>query len=161
MTRQKKARGPGKLGPSKNPELGNTKPAVKGAKRSGKGHRAGHRQGPSKATTTSANPQQRQDPRLGSTKAVPLVKAKAVTAPSAPPADDRLAKTARLEALENDPRLNALLDQLDAGQALDDDDQQYLDDITDQIDKLMSELGIDGDGDIIDDIDWDDEEQPA
>ena len=72
-----------------------------------------------------------------------------------------------LASIENDDRLNALLDRLDAGETLEAAEQAWVDQRVDRYQELMDELGIidnddDEDGDMdFDDADFDEPSQPA
>ncbi|MBN3255828.1 Der GTPase-activating protein YihI [Pectobacterium brasiliense] len=106
------------------------------------------------------------DPRIGSKKPVQLgvldsavakPKPKPKSKPSEPvekvvAAKPTMSPEEELEMLENDARLDALLDRLDSGETLSAKDQSWVDETLDRIDILMEELGIElGD---------DDEEEP-
>ncbi|MGI8474172.1 Der GTPase-activating protein YihI [Pectobacterium sp. PL64] len=104
------------------------------------------------------------DPRIGSKKPVQLgvldsavAKPKPKSKPSEPvekvvAAKPTMSLEEELEMLENDARLDALLDRLDSGETLSAKDQSWVDETLDRIDILMEELGIElGD---------DDEEEP-
>ncbi|MBN3344269.1 MULTISPECIES: Der GTPase-activating protein YihI [Pectobacterium] len=104
------------------------------------------------------------DPRIGSKKPVQLgvldsavAKPKPKSKPSEPvekvvAAKPTMSPEEELEMLENDERLDALLDRLDSGETLSAKDQSWVDETLDRIDILMEELGIElGD---------DDEEEP-
>ncbi|KHT40671.1 Der GTPase-activating protein YihI [Pectobacterium brasiliense] len=104
------------------------------------------------------------DPRIGSKKPVQLgvldsavSKPKPKSKPSEPvekvvAAKPTMSPEEELEMLENDARLDALLDRLDSGETLSAKDQSWVDETLDRIDILMEELGIElGD---------DDEEEP-
>ena len=88
-----------------------------------------------------------QDPRIGSKVPVALVvdetkvKAKPQPKPKAE-AKPRLSPEEELAKLENDERLNALLDRIDDGETLNAEDQAYVDKTLDRIDVLMDVLGI-------------------
>ncbi|WP_192954740.1 Der GTPase-activating protein YihI [Gallaecimonas mangrovi] len=165
----KKTRAPGKLGTAKKVDTGNTQLSTS----KGKKHKLGNKSGSRHAVATAGNNAkqanaQNKDKRLGSTKPVTLVKPGAKAAPKAKPApatpkQDMAAKAALLESLENDIRLNDLLDRLDEDQELGAEELAYVEEMTGKIEKLMAELGItdDEDDDYTDDIDWDDEEKPA
>ncbi|EKE73015.1 Der GTPase-activating protein YihI [Gallaecimonas xiamenensis] len=172
MTRIKKTRAPGKLGASKKVDTGNTKLSTAKGKRHKAGNKSGSRQAVAGASTGNGGRKggQGKDQRLGSTKPVALVSpqaaapaAKKAKAPKqAKPELDLVAQAALLENLENDERLNALLDRLDEGQFLSSEEEQYVEEMTTKIEQLMTALGITDDEDeLIDDIDWDDEEEPA
>ncbi len=91
---------------------------------------------------------QEKDPRIGSKVPVPLVieskiKVKSTTKPvTKVEAEPRLMPEEELSALENDERLDALLDRLDNGEVLGTEDQAYVDLTLDRIDTLMEQLGI-------------------
>lgn len=106
-----------------------------------------------------------KDPRIGSKTPVPLVVesnkpvAAAKVAKPKEPKQPKLAPEKELALLEQDERLNQLLDEIDEGKTLSAEDQAYVDNTLDRIDELMSELGIDL-GDEDDDLlDSDDEEK--
>ncbi|MGO3568876.1 MAG: Der GTPase-activating protein YihI [Serratia grimesii] len=97
---------------------------------------------------------QTKDPRIGSKvpvallaedkpKAKPQAKPKAEAKPK-----PRLTPEEELAKLENDERLDALLDRIDDGETLNAEDQSYVDQTLDRIDALMEQLGIElGDDD--------------
>ncbi|MDY4383002.1 Der GTPase-activating protein YihI [Pectobacterium brasiliense] len=102
------------------------------------------------------------DPRIGSKKPVQLgvldsavakPKPKPKSKPSEPvekvvAAKPTMSPEEELEMLENDARLDALLDRLDSGETLSAKDQSWVDETLDRIDILMEELGIElGDDD--------------
>jgi len=89
---------------------------------------------------------QTKDPRIGSKVPVALVveakpKAKPQPKPKAE-AKPRLSLEEELAKLENDERLDALLDRIDDGETLSAEDQSYVDQTLDRIDALMEQLGI-------------------
>lgn len=91
-----------------------------------------------------------KDPRIGSKKPVPLVADGTSSKPSKPvkasqPVEKkkpRLSPQEELTALENDERLDTLLDRLENGETLSAEEQAWLDETLDRIDVLMEELGI-------------------
>ncbi|CAI1193052.1 MULTISPECIES: Der GTPase-activating protein YihI [Serratia] len=89
---------------------------------------------------------QTKDPRIGSKVPVALVvEAKPKTKPQPKPkaeAKPRLSPEEELAKLENDERLDALLDRIDDGETLSAEDQSYVDQTLDRIDALMEQLGI-------------------
>ena len=105
----------------------------------------------SRTQVESANPKnkadaQTKDPRIGSKVPVALVveakpKAKPQPKPKAE-AKPRLSPEEELAKLENDERLDALLDRIDDGETLSAEDQSYVDQTLDRIDALMEQLGI-------------------
>lgn len=105
----------------------------------------------------------KKDPRVGSKTPVPLIveDKKVVTRPvAAKPAPEvvkptpALAPEKELALLENDDRLDALLERLDNDERLSKEEQAYVEKTLDRIDELMEMLGIElGDDD--DDLDSD------
>ena len=176
MTRQKKNRKPGILGVKSQPKdlreqrTGTAKKAQKT-----KGKPAGNRHNieaevPKNAGQTEGH----KDPRVGSKRKVdlqmpeskpaetrPIVSKATAKAPAAEPvpvsqsvtidmaqAEDEFAK------LENDPRLQDLLAQLDAGDALSAEDSRWVETQLDRYRQLANELGID-----MDELDEDTEDE--
>ncbi|OSM95181.1 MULTISPECIES: Der GTPase-activating protein YihI [Lonsdalea] len=91
------------------------------------------------------------DPRIGSKKKIPLTPADEIPVVSVaePELEQRatLSPEAELEMLENDPRLDELLDLLEKGETLSVKDQSWVDEKLDRIDALMELLGIELDDD--------------
>ncbi|MFT4463749.1 MAG: Der GTPase-activating protein YihI [Sodalis sp. (in: enterobacteria)] len=88
-----------------------------------------------------------QDGRIGSKKPVPLTLEGASVQPkplaSAPqPPKPRETAEQELARLENDDRLDALLQRLEQDETLSTEERRYVDQALDRIDKLMTELGI-------------------
>lgn len=115
-----------------------------------RGHKAGSRANPDAEKSQASAAAKNADPRIGSKKAVPLVietvfnnapKAKKTVKPEAP-AKPKLPPEEELTLLENDPRLDSLLDKIDDGETLSAEDQSYVDQTLDRIDVLMELLGI-------------------
>ncbi|ADO50618.1 Der GTPase-activating protein YihI [[Enterobacter] lignolyticus] len=100
---------------------------------------------------------QKKDPRIGSKTPIPLgVTDSPVTRPQKPKSEKpMLSPQAELELLENDERLDALLERLEEGEALSAEDQSWVDAKLDRIDELMQQLGLSYDDD------EDDEEENA
>ncbi|WP_369789282.1 Der GTPase-activating protein YihI [Rouxiella sp. WC2420] len=126
-----------------------------------RGHKPGSRANPDADKNQSASAK-KSDPRIGSKKAVPLIvetvfnnapkvekapKPKKEAKPVLPPEEE-------LTLLENDARLDSLLDLIDDGKTLSAEDQSYVDQTLDRIDVLMELLGIE-----LGDEDDEDEEQ--
>ncbi|HHQ4892073.1 TPA: Der GTPase-activating protein YihI [Aeromonas veronii] len=110
-----------------------------------KGLKAGSRQQVEQPKNKSGNSQSK-DPRIGSRKPVVLVvddKQKKQAAPKAVK-EKKLVMTPEQElaSIENDDRLNDLLDRLDAGETLDAAEQAWVDQRVDRYQELMDELGI-------------------
>ncbi|MEG0008963.1 MAG: Der GTPase-activating protein YihI [Aeromonas sp.] len=132
-----------------------------------KGLKAGSRQ-QVEQSHNSGN-KQPKDPRIGSRKPVVLVveEKKTKSATPKPVKEKKLVMTPEQElaSIENDDRLNDLLDRLDAGETLEAAEQAWVDQRVDRYQELMDELGIidtdeDDDGDF-DDVDFDEPSQPA
>ncbi|MFU2315335.1 Der GTPase-activating protein YihI [Rahnella sp. PCH160] len=128
-----------------------------------RGHKAGSRANPGAAQNQSGSDAKKSDPRIGSKKAVPLIietvtnnaaKAKKAAQPKQD-ATPKMSPQEELTLLENDARLDSLLDLIDDGKALSAEDQAYVDQTLDRIDVLMEILGIE----LGDDEDEEEEEE--
>lgn len=123
-----------------------------------RGNASGSRANPVAPNHNKGNDNQAKDPRIGSKKPIPLgvegqqsqpkpAKVKKVAAEKQP----KLSPQEELSALENNERLDALLDRLENGEVLSAEEQAWLDQTLDRIDVLMEQLGIelgdDEDGD--------------
>ncbi|KAB0674620.1 GTPase-activating protein [Aeromonas veronii] len=125
-----------------------------------KGLKAGSRQQVEQPKNKSGNSQSK-DPRIGSRKPVVLVVDDKQKKPTAPKAvkEKKLVMTPEheLASIENDDRLNDLLDRLDAGETLEAAEQAWVDQRVDRYQELMDELGIiDNDDDEDDELPFDD-----
>ncbi|WP_429021004.1 Der GTPase-activating protein YihI [Aeromonas allosaccharophila] len=125
-----------------------------------KGLKAGSRQQVEQSNNKSGNSQSK-DPRIGSRKPVVLVVDDKQKKPAAPKAvkEKTLVMTPEQElaSIENDDRLNDLLDRLDAGETLEAAEQAWVDQRVDRYQELMDELGIiDNDDDEGDELPFDD-----
>ena len=133
-----------------------------------KGLKAGSRQAAAQDNGGSNQAGQKKDPRIGSRKPVPLVVAESkkptVSKPAKPSKTpeqiaEQLAKQQQLKleqelaAIENNERLNLLLDRLDDGQSVSADDEAWLDAKLARHQELLAELGIDDEDE--------DEQQPS
>ncbi|QNF16932.1 GTPase-activating protein [Aeromonas jandaei] len=119
-----------------------------------KGLKAGSRQQVEQQKGKSAG-KQAKDPRIGSRKPVALIveeKGAKSTVSKAVVKEKKLVMTPEQElaSIENDDRLNDLLDRLDAGETLEAAEQAWVDQRVDRYQELMDELGI---------IDNDDDEE--
>ncbi|CAM4102933.1 Der GTPase-activating protein YihI [Aeromonas bestiarum] len=134
-----------------------------------KGLKAGSRQ--QAEQSSNKNGKQAKDPRIGSRKPIALIVEEKSGKPVAPKPvkEKKLAMTPEQElaAIENDDRLNDLLDRLDAGETLEAAEQTWVDQRVDRYQELMDELGIidndddeDDDGSF-DDAGYDEPSQPA
>lgn len=87
------------------------------------------------------------DPRIGSKKPVPLIaegrtSVKPVVKKPAEPLKARLSPEEELVKLENDERLDALLQRLENNETLTAEENTYVDTMLERIDALMEKLGI-------------------
>ncbi|MFM5881063.1 Der GTPase-activating protein YihI [Aeromonas sanarellii] len=133
-----------------------------------KGLKAGSRQQVEQAGKKSGT-KQAKDPRIGSRKPVALIVDEKSSKPVAPKAVKEkklvMKPEQELASIENDDRLNDLLDRLDAGETLDASEQAWVDQRVDRYQALMDELGIidtdeDEDGDF-DDVEYEESSEPA
>jgi uncharacterized protein len=134
-----------------------------------KGLKAGSRQ-QAEQSHNSGN-KQPKDPRIGSRKPVVLVIDEKKTKSAAPkPLKEKLlvmTPEQELASIENDDRLNDLLDRLDNGETLEAAEQSWVDQRVDRYQELMDELGIidtdeDEDDDaVFEEADFDEPSQPA
>ena len=94
-----------------------------------------------KSTTTI------KDPRIGSKKPISLLQPNDLTIKNKINQLPKIKLTPQqeLEQLENDTKLDHLLDLVEQGKTLTDDQQSYLDNKLDRIDQLMKQLGIEDD----------------
>ena len=150
MTRQKKSRKPGPLAPAKKPKDHNDGVSSTQGKKKGKGQKPGQRHNVSstKTASTSGTEGQKTDPRKGSRRKIPLVN------PVEKPEVKALTPAEELHQLEQDQRLQALVERFEQGETLSEQEQAYLDEKSDRYEQLAEQLGIDLD----DDDEWDDEE---
>ncbi|MFC0229175.1 Der GTPase-activating protein YihI [Serratia aquatilis] len=111
-----------------------------------RGHPSGSRTQVDSANQKNKDAAQPKDPRIGSKVPVALVvEAKVKTKPQPKPQAEkkpRLTPEEELNKLENDERLDGLLDQIELGATLSAEDQSYVDQTLDRIDALMQQLGI-------------------
>ncbi|WP_338559463.1 Der GTPase-activating protein YihI [Erwinia sp. E_sp_B04_7] len=124
-----------------------------------RGNASGSRANPVTTSQKSGGGQANKDPRIGSKKPVALGPATAETQPVkktakvAKPVEEKkvsLSPREELTALENDQRLDTLLNRLEKEETLSAEDQAWLDQTLDRIDVLMEELGIALDDDVED-----------
>ncbi len=88
-----------------------------------------------------------KDPRIGSKKPISLLQSNdsSIKNKVNQPQKTKLTPQQELEQLENDTKLDHLLDLVEQGKTLTDDQQSYLDNKLDRIDQLMKQLGIEDD----------------
>lgn len=143
MTRIKKTRNPGRIGARKE----NRETAEQGRERKRKARRKGlapgsrHNQG---GEGGGGATRVERDPRLGSRKPVALVPGedKAAVARVRVAKPEALTPEQELERLENDERLNTLLDRVEAGDKLDREDAAWLDRTLARHQQLLEQLGL-------------------
>jgi uncharacterized protein len=145
MTRMKKTRTPGQLGARKESRENaeQSRERKRKAKRKGLAPGSRHNQGGESGGGGAARVQ--KDPRLGSKKPVALIKDEAKAAAVAKVGVARpkaLTPEQELEQLENNERLNALLDRVDAGEKLGKDDAAWLDQTLARHQQLLEQLGL-------------------
>ncbi|AUH02378.1 Der GTPase-activating protein YihI [Pectobacteriaceae bacterium CE70] len=120
-----------------------------------RGHTSGNRTQEGSNASKSSGQSKIVDPRIGSKKPVSLIANTAAPMKVVAPKAEKLEKLSpeeELGMLENDSRLDDLLDRLEKGETLSAKDQSWVDEKLDRIDILMELLGIElGD---------DDEEEP-
>lgn len=149
MSRSKKTRKGNQNGPKLQPRVKKQDRAVATGKRSERGNKSGSRH--NEAQLQAQAPQQKgaqsKDPRHGSKK--PITLALPTTAenhtsqhPPQKAKQPKLTDEQKLLKLEEDPRLNQLLDMLEEGRNLSDADQAWLDQQLNKIEALMIKLGI-------------------
>jgi ribosome assembly protein YihI (activator of Der GTPase) len=161
MTRQKKTRKAAPLGPTQKARIKKAEEPTVGKRiKKHKGQVAGSRNNPeTRDSSNQKNAGKSNDPRHGSKTPIsltpvelvkkpnfiPQVKLKKVEEPAMPPEQE-------LEAIENDERLQALLDRVDNDEVLTGKDAKYFNAKTARHQALMEELGFE------DDEDFDEEE---
>lgn len=143
MTRIKKTRKAGGTAPKQAPRTSKSE-RVPSSKKRDTGNKSGSRQNPGTEKQGNRSGKGKQDPRLGSKKPVAL-ELTPQTQPQmkAPkPKQPKLSDEQLLLKLEEDPRLNELLDRLEEGRVLGAEDQRWLDEQLSKIEALMEKLGI-------------------
>lgn len=145
MARSKKTRKGGENSPKLAPRVKKQdRKAVEG-KRAETGRKSGGRHNETLLQQQSPNGAQakKKDPRHGSKKPVALNLPTNIAEPlKAKTPQPKLTDEQKLLKLEDDPRLNALLDMLEEGRDLSVDDQKWLDGQLTKIEQLMQKLGI-------------------
>lgn len=109
------------------------------------GHSAGSRATGGAQTKGTKGAGQAKDPRIGSKKPIALgVTEVAPVKKQHKPKSEKpmLTPQAELDLLENDERLDALLERIEEGETLSAEEQTWVNDKLDRIDALMEELGI-------------------
>ncbi|WP_049534229.1 Der GTPase-activating protein YihI [Vibrio harveyi] len=143
MSRKKKSRKPGASGaPEFVVTRNRTEADVEGRLRKRAKKRKGLKTGSRNSDAEEQKKQaaaQKRDPRLGSKKKIPLI---VEPAKKQTKQERRLSAEQELEMLENDAKLNVLLDRIEAGENLGTGLQKYVDEKLDRIEKLMDQLGL-------------------
>lgn len=125
------------------------------------GRAAGSRANPAVEVAKQSGQGKKSDPRIGSKKPVALTVSDEQSQTTKPQRDHtqdtkpkaetvvetRLTPEQELALLENDDRLDALLERLDNGETLSKNEQKWVDSTLDRINALMDELGIEMDDD--------------
>lgn len=164
MTRIKKARTPGRIGARKENRETAEQSRERKRKAKRKGLAPGSRHNVEGGKQSGHNQKSAQDPRLGSRKPVALVQEdnqqqQAAVARAKPVARPELSPEQELEQLENDERLNTLLDRVEEGDKLSKEDKSWLDRTLARHQQLLEQLGLldeeeEDDGEPGDDL-WD------
>jgi len=110
------------------------------------GHAAGSRATGGTQAKSGGGSSQAKDPRIGSKKPIALgvteVQVKKPKQQKPKSEKPMLTPQAELDLLENDERLDALLERLEEGETLNAEEQAWVNAKLDRIDALMAELGI-------------------
>jgi uncharacterized protein len=117
-------------------------------KRKHKGLPSGHRQVADENKQHKPNQLNNKDLRIGSKKPIPLIVDKISTIPTLKTNKSvkiTLTPEQELQKLENDPKLEQLLDRVDLGEMLTKQEQHYLERNLARIDELMTLLGYEYD----------------
>ena len=144
MSRSKKTRKSNENAPKLAPRTKKQERVLSGKKQVA-GNKAGSRHNASMIESqANGGSAKNSDPRHGSKKPVQLniVKEKKV---ENKPKGPKLSDEQKLLKLEEDPRLNRLLDMLEEGKNLSQDDRQWLDKQLNQIEALLDKLGLSDD----------------
>ncbi|WP_372943023.1 Der GTPase-activating protein YihI [Shewanella sp.] len=150
MARSKKTRKGGENGPKFAPRVKKTDRKVVDGKKSETGRKSGSRHNEALLKQASGSGTAiAKDARHGSKKPVALSLPASITEPLVvKPKQPKITDEQKLLKLEEDPRLNQLLDQLEEGRDLSDADQKWLDIQLDKIEQLMQRLGLTEDDEV-------------
>lgn len=144
MSRSKKSRKPGSMGSeevivTRNRSESDVQGRLRKRINKRKGLKSGSRHSDGNNERNGLHKGQAKDPRHGSKKPIPLiVEAK----PKATKQQRKLNAQQELEAIQNDPQLNVLIDRLENGEKLGAGLQNYVDQKLDRLEVLMKQLGI-------------------
>lgn len=174
MSRQKKSRKPSPLAPKQKPRLKKSELDAQDKKvKKPKGRKPGSRNNPLTKPSSKKTVATNNDPRHGSKKPIALdpVVAEPVVTPDFKPQvklkkvsqQSELTPEQELEQIENDQRLNELLDRSESGEVLTGKDAKYFNAKTARHSELMDILGLEygDDEDDWDDEDWEDDDEFA
>ncbi|AQS35353.1 hypothetical protein Sps_00132 [Shewanella psychrophila] len=142
MSHSKKTRKANENAPKLSPRTKKSERVLEGKKKKS-GNKAGSRHNSNIVGGKDGSAASRKDPRHGSKKAIKLDLPSQVQV-IAPKKEQgpKLTDEQKLFKLEEDPRLNQLLDMLEEGKDLSQDDQKWLNKTLNQIEALMERLGI-------------------
>ncbi|MCL1038761.1 Der GTPase-activating protein YihI [Shewanella submarina] len=147
MSRSKKTRNINENGAKMAPRTKKSDRKIASKKRDN-GNKTGSRsnEGALKQASSGNGKTQAKDPRHGSKRPIVLTLPEqikpVVTEKAAKPKQPKITDEQRLLMLEEDPRLNELLDMLEEGRNLAPADQKWLDKQLAEIEKLMEKLGL-------------------
>ncbi|WP_299796978.1 Der GTPase-activating protein YihI [uncultured Shewanella sp.] len=140
MSHSKKSRKANENAPKLAPRTKKNERVLAGKKKD-TGNKAGSRHNANLVGSPKSSVAQKKDPRHGSKKAVRLdLPGQAITPKKEK--GPKLTDEQRLLKLEDDPRLNQLLDMLEEGKELNEEDQKWLNKQLNTIEALMERLGI-------------------
>lgn len=143
MARSKKTRKGGENGPKFAPRVKKADRKTVEGKRAENGRKPGSRHNEALLKQSSpANAGKSTDPRHGSKKPIALAPVATKEPQKAKPKQPKMTDEQKLLKIENDPRLNSLLDMLEEGRDLSATDQKWLDTQLDEIERLMDRLGL-------------------
>ncbi|WP_076413139.1 Der GTPase-activating protein YihI [Shewanella sp. UCD-KL12] len=140
MSHSKKSRKSNENAPKLAPRTKKSERVLAGKKQNS-GNKAGSRHNANIVGGNAGGSAAKKDPRHGSKKAVALDLPTKTIAPKKEQGP-KLSDEQKLLKLEEDPRLNQLLDMLEEGRELGQEDQKWLEKTLTQIEKLMERLGI-------------------
>lgn len=149
MPRSKKTRKIGQIGVRKSDSAPKKKRTEIAKPKKKTGRPAGSRHNVENTKPSQPTDAKRQDPRIGSKKPVALIVAE--TPQKVARKKTFFSPAQELEAIENDTRLQDLLDQQDAGKTLTKEQQQYVDSKLARHSVLCELLGIEDEDDNDDD----------
>ncbi|WP_058911941.1 Der GTPase-activating protein YihI [Entomohabitans teleogrylli] len=143
QTSAPRGKGPGKQRRKTREEL-NQEARDRKRQKKHSGHPAGSRANGGPKSSHVKGGASQKDPRVGSKKPIPLGVSEPVTKPQHQPKSEKpmLTPQAELELLENDERLDALLERLEEGENLSAEERAWVDEKLDRIDALMQQLGL-------------------